>query len=41
MIRHWQFSPNCGPRRDGLTPRFVVLHYTAMETAETAIERLC
>ncbi|WP_366523077.1 N-acetylmuramoyl-L-alanine amidase [uncultured Tateyamaria sp.] len=41
LIRHWQSSPNCGPRRDGLTPRFVVLHYTAMETAETAIERLC
>lgn len=34
-------SPNSGPRREGLTPRFVVLHYTAMATAEAAIERLC
>ncbi|MFL4472047.1 N-acetylmuramoyl-L-alanine amidase [Tateyamaria armeniaca] len=34
-------SPNCGPRRDGLIPRFVVLHYTAMKSAEAAIARLC
>ncbi len=34
-------SPNCGPRRDGLTPQLVVLHYTAMASAEAAIERLC
>lgn len=34
-------SPNLGKRRDGLTPRFVVLHYTAMADAETAIARLC
>ncbi|KHA53066.1 N-acetylmuramoyl-L-alanine amidase [Sulfitobacter geojensis] len=34
-------SPNCGPRRDGLTPSLVVLHYTAMHSAEAAIERLC
>ncbi|MDW3222719.1 MAG: N-acetylmuramoyl-L-alanine amidase [Paracoccaceae bacterium] len=34
-------SPNCGPRRDGLTPSIVVLHYTAMQSAEAAIERLC
>ena len=34
-------SPNCGPRRDGLTPRFVVIHHTAMASAEVAIERLC
>lgn len=38
---HQHLSANCGPRRDGLTPRFVVLHYTAMATAEAAIERLC
>lgn len=34
-------SPNCGPRRDGLRPEFVVLHYTAMESAEAALDRLC
>lgn len=34
-------SPNCGTRRNGLVPRYVVLHYTAMATAEAAIERLC
>jgi len=37
----WRSSPNCGPRRDGLTPTLVVLHYTAMATAEAALERLC
>ena len=25
----------------GLTPRLIVLHYTAMESAEAALERLC
>ncbi len=34
-------SPNCGARRDGLTPALVVLHYTAMQNAEAAIARLC
>ncbi len=34
-------SPNRGLRRDALVPEFVVLHYTAMATAEAAIERLC
>lgn len=34
-------SPNCGPRRNGLTPTLVVLHHTAMATAEAAAERLC
>lgn len=37
-IRH---SPNCGPRRDGLTPRLIVIHYTAMESAQAALDRLC
>ncbi|WP_299150651.1 N-acetylmuramoyl-L-alanine amidase [uncultured Tateyamaria sp.] len=37
---HQHPSPNCGPRRDALTPRFVVLHYTAMGSAQAAIERL-
>lgn len=34
-------SPNYGPRRDGLTPRLIVLHFTAMATAEEAIAWLC
>jgi N-acetylmuramoyl-L-alanine amidase len=34
-------SPNCGPRRDGLTPVLIVLHYTAMQSAEAAARRLC
>lgn len=38
---HWHPSPNFGPRRGGLKPQLVVLHYTAMESAKAAIERLC
>ncbi|MFC6759192.1 N-acetylmuramoyl-L-alanine amidase [Sulfitobacter porphyrae] len=34
-------SPNFGPRRNGLTPRLIVIHYTAMENAEAALTRLC
>lgn len=34
-------SPNCGARRDDLVPRFVVLHYTAMDSAAAAISYLC
>ncbi len=34
-------SPNCGPRRDGLRPAFVVLHYTAMADPDEALDRLC
>lgn len=36
-----QSSPNCGDRRDGLTPGLIVIHYTAMESAQAAIDRLC
>jgi N-acetylmuramoyl-L-alanine amidase len=36
-----QSSPNCGPRRDGLRPELVVIHHTAMATAEAALARLC
>lgn len=38
---HQHPSPNYGPRRDGLIPTHVVLHFTAMQTAEAAIARLC
>ncbi len=34
-------SPNCGPRRGVVAPDMVVLHYTAMDGAEAACERLC
>jgi N-acetylmuramoyl-L-alanine amidase len=33
-------SPNCGPRRGGVEPDLVVLHYTGMATAADAIARL-
>lgn len=38
--RRW-FSLNHGPRPDGKTPSMIVLHYTGMQTAEVALERLC
>ena len=34
-------SPNHGPRRDGARPDLIVIHYTAMTSAEAALERLC
>ncbi|MBY6066966.1 N-acetylmuramoyl-L-alanine amidase [Leisingera aquaemixtae] len=37
----WHPSPNFGPRRDGLTPSLIVLHYTAMDSAAAALDRLC
>lgn len=36
----WHPSPNFGPRRDGLRPSLIVLHYTAMNSAAAALERL-
>ncbi|MGI9367695.1 MAG: N-acetylmuramoyl-L-alanine amidase [Ruegeria sp.] len=37
----WHPSPNFGARRDGLKPDLVVIHYTAMESAQAALDRLC
>jgi N-acetylmuramoyl-L-alanine amidase len=34
-------SPNFGPRRDGLRPDIIVLHYTGMETGASAEAWLC
>lgn len=34
-------SPNFGPRRDGLRPELIVIHYTAMDCAQAAIDWLC
>ncbi len=33
-------SPNFGPRRDGLRPELVVVHFTEMRSAEAALDRL-
>lgn len=37
----WHPSPSFGPRRDGLRPCLIVLHYTAMDGARAALDRLC
>jgi N-acetylmuramoyl-L-alanine amidase len=35
-------SPNCGPRKGGiLAPDMIVIHYTAMQSAQAAIDTLC
>ena len=41
MKAQWHPSPNFGPRRDGALPDLVVLHFTAMASAQSALERLC
>lgn len=37
----WRPSANFGARRDGLRPSLIVLHHTAMHSAEAALARLC
>ena len=34
-------SPNFGARRDGAHPELIVIHYTAMESTQAAIDWLC
>ena len=34
-------SPNFGPRKDGLRPDLIIVHYTAMTSAAGAIRHLC
>lgn len=34
-------SPNQGPRRNGLRPSLVVVHFTAMRSNAAALDRLC
>jgi N-acetylmuramoyl-L-alanine amidase len=34
-------SPNFGPRRDGMKPDCIILHYTGMETGDAAEAWLC
>lgn len=33
-------SPNFGPRRDGKTPVYLILHYTGLATAQEAVDIL-
>lgn len=37
----WHPSPNINERRHGGGPDMVIVHHTAMESAEAALERLC
>lgn len=37
----WHPSPNYGPRKGGAEPKLIVLHYTAMDSAKAALQRLC
>jgi N-acetylmuramoyl-L-alanine amidase len=37
----WHPSRNFGPRRDGLIPTLIVIHFTAMDSAQAALDRLC
>jgi len=37
----WHPSPNHGPRRNTLRPELVVIHYTQMPSAQSALTRLC
>jgi len=41
MNVEFRASPNFGPRRHGLGPDMVVLHYTGMSDVTAAAERLC
>ncbi len=41
MICHHSPSPNFTARRDGARPSLVVLHYTAMQCAPSAVSWLC
>jgi N-acetylmuramoyl-L-alanine amidase len=34
-------SPNCGPRRGGVLPDLIVLHFTAMASTAESLARLC
>ncbi|MGV6838949.1 MAG: N-acetylmuramoyl-L-alanine amidase [Planktomarina sp.] len=41
VIPSWHPSPNFGTRKNGARPDLVVIHYTAMDSAKAALERLC
>ena len=37
----WREAPNFQPRRNGLIPTILLLHYTGMENAKAALDLLC
>lgn len=37
----WRASPNLGPRRGGMKPEVLILHYTGMENGKAAEDWLC
>lgn len=37
----WCDAPNFQPRRNGLTPTLLLMHYTGMESAQAALDILC
>lgn len=41
LARRIQLSPNIEPRKAGLFPRYLILHYTGMDSAEKACNWLC
>ena len=41
LAHEWRPSPNIGPRRDGIVPDLVILHYTGMKSAVAARDWLC
>jgi N-acetylmuramoyl-L-alanine amidase len=41
LEHHWHPSPNVGPRQGVQSPDLIILHYTGMETAQSARDWLC
>lgn len=41
LAHSWKPSPNCGPRIGVNRPDMLIMHYTAMASAESAIDWLC
>jgi N-acetylmuramoyl-L-alanine amidase len=41
LAAEWRDTPNYQPRKNGLTPSILLLHYTGMESAEAALRHLC
>jgi N-acetylmuramoyl-L-alanine amidase len=41
LVAEWRPSPNCEPRRKGLRPTILLMHYTGMARADAAIGWLC
>ncbi len=41
LSARWQGSPNFHPRRNGLQPNILLMHYTGMESAGAALDLLC